>query len=63
MPVTPVSLGQDYEIKRDDLLGSALVFENGLLYANLYTPKNRTAETQGQAEAVPILRRSIFANA
>jgi len=61
-PINPVSLGQEYEMKKDNLLGSALVFENGLLYANLYTPKKSSMETLGQEEATPRIQRSIFAN-
>lgn len=42
--VKPISLGDDIEIKRDNLKGSSLLFEGNFLYLNLFTPPENVPE-------------------
>ena len=59
--VNPISLGNDIEIKMDNLKGSALLFEGNFLYLNLFTPPENVPEARGPTfESIPSEVRTGF---
>lgn len=59
--VKPISLGDDIEIKRDNLKGSSLLFEENLLCLNLFTPPENVPESRDPAfESIPSRVRTGF---
>lgn len=57
--IPPISLGEDYEMKREGLFGFSLCYDGTLVYSNLFTPPDETSGRLARETAEAYRRETI----